>query len=252
MPMETECDKRFVLFHEPEQGLSVNEIIRSFFQFLDEKFNPFILLLLSIIIFILVNVPYAFLLNLRNHSRPFNDGLVLPDVLHKMTENANIPSLNTAAKVIFFLILGTSFICFLLHQRRLIIFYRFLVIFSFLTILKMVVMIGTDMPDPSPNCLCYPSTAYSMSFGSALKALFDLDGCNNLMFSSFVSFTTLCTLFWSHYFNPFVGLVYWLVTFTEALLCIFARRSYTMDVIVSLLLTLTTFELTHIWFQKKQ
>ena len=241
---------KFVVFHEPRKSMSVHEIIQSFFSDVVGKFNPYFFLLFSFIIFIASNIPYAFLLSFRHYSRPFSDDLPLPDLLYKMTQDANFSSINTAVKVIHFFILCSSFICFILHQRRLVIFQSFFIISSILIIFKMIIMIGTDVPDPSSKCYNYPSSPYSRSLGSALKTLFSLDSCYNLMFSGFVSIVTLCTLYWTHYFHPFVGLFYWLMTLAEAFLCVFARRNYTMDVIVAILLTLTTFEITHRWFEK--
>jgi hypothetical protein len=203
----------------------------------------------SVILFLLALLCYGCVAAKKIHEQRYFGAEILQDSFHIRFFVEDTKRLRVACTVIVILELVALSILTLFHVNRSIILSRFLLILSIILLAKMLILTGTDIPDPNNACRLKEKTDYQFRFADVFKVPFDFESCNCLLFSGHASLSFLSSCFAMDYFGLFIGVLYWIITLIESIFCILSRRNYTMDVIVAFFITVGVYGCAHKWFE---
>lgn len=203
------------------------------------------LLVIAAACYVLLQIPTGYMICIRHNSRPYDYGVVLPDSFHReLMPIVDHPIMNTLVKIISYVVIILTLIAFVFHAKPLLLFRIFFVMMSTLSLIRIVFLASTYFPAPSKICNCVPTKIYKLNFITAMQSLFNLDSCNTI-FPAFVYATIICARMWSVYLNDKVGLVVSIIVLNDVLLELLARRSYTFDVLMTGIISISIFEVLH-------
>lgn len=196
--------------------------------------------LISLLVYVLAQIPLSFMLCVRHHTRPYNNDFVLPDTIHKLTEDADYKLFNKISIIFSFSFLAVTIFLIYLQNHPLEIGSRVLFALAALTIVKICLLSGTDFPDPTKDCNCFYSQSYKLNFVEAMKSLFNINGCNS-PFSGFISIVVICSMVIYEHVNKYAGLFAWALTFFVSIATVIARRCYTTDAVATAIITASVY-----------
>ncbi len=135
--------------------------------------------------------------------------------------------------------------CYFLHNGKLV-FNRFAHLAGMMMLLRTITMISTAFPNPNPQCM--DEAIVEISYHDAVIqtiGTFPTKSCGNLMFSGHTMFLTLFCIFEFKYLqlNNLCCVLSLAKTIFGIYSVIACRSHYTIDVVISLLLTNMVFQL---------
>ena len=199
--------------------------------------------LISIIIFIISSFLTGIFLILVDYYRPKNMP-VLPDVIHERVKET--PSIFTADVILYVsFILETLFILIKFKFSSLIILRRAIIIYSILSVIRNLTISCTLIPEPKEICQKENDFKLDLSLNSIIRVLFNPIKCGDLVLSGRAIALMIPALIHQHYFGGMLSLLFWIASIIGLFLLIISRYHYTVDIVIAIYLTPTTFWAYH-------
>lgn len=159
---------------------------------------------------------------------------VYPDVIFEITPYISKCQIILNILVGLAILAEVVLIILIARKKSLIIFRRILIIYSINTIFRGLLSFLTTFPDPYHKCEKDYNLKFSWSPMVFLKAIFNYHSCGSLLYSDSSTLLIIIAFVHTHYFNNWIGYIFWIVVFTGAALALLARLHYTVDVIIAL------------------
>ncbi|EAY18238.1 hypothetical protein TVAG_123040 [Trichomonas vaginalis G3] len=198
------------------------------------KYSNILKTMLNVLIILIVHTGTGIALILTMAKRPALPSL--PDTLQNL-----IPYMpyEKYVNILMLAMMVSEFIFIACDSRRWFIYRRTLAVYSLLSFLRVLTMTSTYLPDPSPNCPAIHDTTVEISIPRLWKALFGGITCGDMIYSGHTMGFMFPGLIHHRFFNKKLGVLYLVLGFIGSFSLILTRFHYTVDVLLSIILTTT-------------
>ena len=216
----------------------------------ENKSKIFINLFVAILVFVVSALLTGVILILVDFYRPKNMP-ILPDVIHERVKET---PLIRAADIILYvsLVLEAVFVLFKFKLYSLIILRRVILVYAILSVIRNLTISSTLVPEPKAVCQKENDSNLKLSLNSIINILFDPIKCGDLVLSGRAIGLMIPALIHQHYFGDAVSFIFWAASLIGLFLLIISRYHYTVDIVIALYLTPTTFWAYHTAAEKPQ
>ncbi|EAX95311.1 hypothetical protein TVAG_032140 [Trichomonas vaginalis G3] len=188
--------------------------------------------LLTIGFLVIVHTFTGIALVITNAKRPAVE--LLPDAIQSAIPYVK---LEIYINILMVLMIVSEVIFIIFNKKRWYIIRRTVAVYAILSLIRVFTMTVTFLPDPSPKCPREHDPNYKITFKNIITQLFGGLTCGDMIFSGHTMGFIFPGLIHHHFIGKIIGWIYLFVGVIGAFGLIVSRFHYTVDVLLSLVLS---------------